>query len=103
MSKEASGNFEAVFDAWTTCGNCKQHFEDALELEMKRRFWRHHRPCQDLDLRSSQDLVLRYNSTKNLAICLGNNGEIDVANQLVDAEKEWPTARGPGTSASHLA
>ena len=75
-SKEASKNLQASIDAWNICGNCKQNFTGALELEMKRRFWRHHR--------SNKDLNLHYNSTTNLAYCLGKYGEVDAANQLVD-------------------
>ena len=71
-SKEASGDV----DAWIKCGNCKQCFQGALDLEMARRFWRRHR--------SSQDLNLRYESTKCLAISLGGNGEVDAVNQLLD-------------------
>ena len=36
MSKEASGDpsgdRQAVFDAWSKCGNCKQDFLDALKF-----------------------------------------------------------------------
>ena len=77
MSKEASGDHEAAFYSWIKCGNCKQSFQGALELEMNRRFWRRYR--------SSQDMNLHFNSTKSLACCLGNHGEFDVANQLLDA------------------
>ena len=77
MSKEASGDLQVVFDTWSKCGNCKQDFQGALGLEMTRRFWRHHRSRQN-------DRVLRYNSTKNLAISLGANDEVDAANELVD-------------------
>ena len=76
MSKEASGDPRATFTAWRMCGNCKQGFVGALELEMNRRFWRRYR--------SSQDLHLRYHATKSLAAWLGNNGEVDTANQLFD-------------------
>ena len=81
MSKEASGDIYAsdiyaIFDSWQKCGNCKQYFQGALKLEMDRRFWRHHR--------SSQDINLRYNSTRSLATCLGDREEIDAANQLLD-------------------
>ena len=48
---------------------------------MRRRFWRRYR---EVSIRSSQDLTLRYNSTKSLAICLGQNGEVDAASQLLD-------------------
>ena len=78
MSKEESGDGEAVFKAWTTCGNCKQQFTGALQLEMARRFWRHYL--------SSQDLKQRYGSTSSLAISLGhNNRELAAAKQLFDA------------------
>ena len=43
---------------------------------MNRRFWRRYR--------SSQDGDLRYNSTKSLVITLGDEGEYDAANQLLD-------------------
>ena len=76
MSKEASGDPQVVFNGWINCGNCKQYFQGALDLEMTRRCWRRHR--------SSQDLTLRYNSTKHLALCLGNIGEVDAASQLLD-------------------
>ena len=76
MSKEASGNFDAVWKAWTRCGNCKQTFEGSLELGMLRCLWRCHR--------SSQDLGLRFNSSTALANCLGNNGEVDATSQLLD-------------------
>ena len=76
MSKDASGDTNAVFNAWIACGNCKQDFQGALQLEMFRRFWRSDR--------SSQDTTLSYNSTKGLAICLGDNREVDAANQLLD-------------------
>ena len=61
-SKEASGDLQVVYKGWNNCGNCKQNFQGALWLEMNRRFWRSYRASQGLDL--------RYNSTKNLAICL---------------------------------
>ena len=77
ISKEASGDFDALLNGWTTCGNCKQSFVDVLELELDRRFWRRYR--------SSPDLYLRYHSTRILPISLWNNGEFDVANQLLDA------------------
>ena len=76
IRKEASGDPEAAFKAWTTCANCKQNFEGALGVEMDRRFWRRYR--------SSQDLALFYNSTKLLAVSLRNNDEIDAANELLD-------------------
>ena len=68
---------DAVFKAWTKCGNCKQSFTGALGLEMDRCFWRRYRSRQD-------QLTLRYNSTRNLAIWLGDNAENDAANQLLD-------------------
>ena len=40
MSQEASGNFEAAFLSWVKCGNCKQTFQGALNIEMTRRLWR---------------------------------------------------------------
>ena len=76
MSKEASGDDDAVFKAWMFCGNCKQRFTGALKLELKRRYWRQHR--------SSEDLDLRYNATRSLATGLGFDGEVDVGNQLLD-------------------
>ena len=76
VSKEVSRDPQVVFDGWIKCGNCKQFFEGALDLEMRRRFWRHYR--------SSQDLDLRYNSTRELAAFLGFNGEIDAVNKLLD-------------------
>ena len=76
MSKEASGDLQTIFNGYIKCGNCKKSFEGVLGLEMKRRFWRHYR--------SSQDLDLRYHSTRSLAASLGNNGEFDAANQLLD-------------------
>ena len=77
MTKEASGDLEAIVIAWGRCGNCKQFLEGGLRLEMNRRFWRHHR--------SNQDPALRYNSTKFLAGSLAQADEVDAANQLVDA------------------
>ena len=74
--EEASGDYYAVFAGWLRCGNCKQSLRDALALEMTRRCWRRHR--------SSQDLGLRYNSTRALAVCLGAHHESDAANQLLD-------------------
>ena len=76
MTKEASGDHQAIYDSWNECGNCKQNFTGALDLEMTRRFWRRYR--------SSKDLDLRYNSTRTLAGCLGDDGEVDAANQLLD-------------------
>ena len=76
MSKEASGDIDAAFAGWLKCGNCKQDFQGALELEMKRRSWRRHR--------SSHDVERHYNSTKCLALCLGDHGECDAANQVLD-------------------
>ena len=76
MSKEASGDVQGIWEAWTHCGNCKQELTSALELEMNRRFWQRHR--------SNQDPELRYNSTRTLATCLGNNREFHATNQLVD-------------------
>ena len=85
-SKEASGDLQTIFDGWNNCGNCKQNFQGALGLEMDRRFWRRHR--------SSQNIMLRYNSTRRLAVTLGNHDEVDVANQLVD---EASTCAGNNT------
>ena len=78
MSKEASGDIETVYFGWTSCGNCEQLFEGALDLEMARRFWRRHR--------SDQDLNRRYNSLRSLAdcLCFGDRGELDAAYQLYD-------------------
>ena len=77
MSKEASGDIDAVFAGWLRCGNCKQSLRDALALEMVRRCWRRHR--------SSQDPGLRYNSTRSLVTSLGGgHDEVDAANQLLD-------------------
>ena len=76
MSKEASGDSQAIFEAWIFCANCKQNFQGALDLEMARRSWRRNR--------SSEARGLPYNSTRYLAGCLGENREFDAANQLVD-------------------
>ena len=76
MSKEDSDDPQVVFKGWNECGNCKQDFQGALELEMTRRFWRFHR--------SSKNLDLRYNSVRTLATRLGCRGEVDAANQLLD-------------------
>ena len=76
MSKDESGDFHAIFNGWLQCGNCKQNFQGALDLEMKRRFWRRYR--------STQNIILRYNSTRNLASILGDNREFDSASQLLD-------------------
>ena len=75
-SKEASRDLQAICKVWIFCGNCKQSFQGALELEMTRRFWRHYR--------SGQHLGLRYDSSKSLAACLATNGEFDAVNQLLD-------------------
>ena len=76
-SKEASGDFHSIFNGWIKCGNCKQNFQGALGLEMKRRFWRRYR--------SSQDGDLHYHSTRSLAVSLGGgHDEVDAANQLLD-------------------
>ena len=77
-SKEGtSGDPQTVFTAWNQCGNCKQGFQGALEVEMRRRCCRYYR------LRPHQE-ELRYASTRSLAICLGDDGEVDAANQLLD-------------------
>ena len=76
MSKEASGDREAAFSSWTSCGNCKQGFTGALALEMQRRFWRLHR--------SGLDLKLRYQSSRSLVGFLAVHDEYDAANQLLD-------------------
>ena len=76
-SKEASEDLDAACYSWLRCGNCKQDFTGALELDIKRRFWRRHR--------SSQDVGFGYDSMRHLAICLGLYGEVDSANQLLDA------------------
>ena len=75
MSKEASGDKKAAFYGWNKCGNCKQGFTGALELEMKRRFWRR---C-----RSSTSSDYHY-SCRYLASCLGIYEEFDAAIQLVN-------------------
>ena len=75
-SKEASDDRQTVFAGWIQCGNCKQIFTGALDLEMARRYWRRHR--------SSQDLDLRYHASRSLATSIGFNGEVDAANQLLD-------------------
>ena len=74
MSKEESGDGQAV---WIECGNCKQGFTGALDLEMARGCWRRNRSSQDRQR-------LLYFSTRNLATSLGFNDEIDAANQLLD-------------------
>ena len=57
-SKEASGDLHAIWEAWTSCGNCKQVLTGALDLEMRRRSWRHHRSSQDENLRYKCDEIL---------------------------------------------
>ena len=87
-------------------------YQGALGLEMDRRFWRRYR--------SSQDLHLRFKSTRILVTCLGFDGEVDAASQLLDeastwvgnnkkpllelklADKKRPEARGPRASASRV-
>ena len=81
MSKEASGDLNAIWEAWTECGNCKQELTGALDLEMRRRSWRYHR--------SSQYENLRYNATRSLAMSLGDNREVDAANQLLDEASNY--------------
>ena len=76
VSKESSRDPRIICDGWTKCGSCKQNFQGVLDLEMTRRFWRRHR--------SRDDEGLFYNSTTYLATCLGDNGEVDVVNQLLD-------------------
>ena len=68
-----------------------QEFNGALGLEMLRRFWRCHR--------SSENLDLRYNSTRSLASDLGFYGEVDAANQLLD---EASTCIGNNTEPLYL-
>ena len=75
--EEEQARIREAIDAWLRCGNCKQNFTGALELEMKRRFWRYHRSGR----RSN---VLGYNAMTSLATCLGIGGEIDVDNHLKD-------------------
>ena len=75
-SKEASDDRHDISRGWMFCGNCKQGFEDALGLEMMRRFWWHYR--------SSQDRNLLFSSTRSLANGLGYTGEIDIAGRLLD-------------------
>ena len=87
VSKEASRDFNTSY-AWLYCGNCKQDFQGALELEMVRRFWRRHR--------SSLVMDLRYNTAKFLAGALGRKDELDAANQLLD---EASTCVGNNTGA----
>ena len=81
MSKEASGNGQAIIDGWQYCGNCKQLFQGALGLEMRRRFWRQHR--------SGQHQGVRYVSLRSLANSLGASDELDAANQLIDEASTW--------------
>ena len=73
MNKEDTS---ARFEGWTRCGNCKQCFQGALNLQINRRFWRRHR--------SNHNVGKRYDSTRSLVTCLGFNGELDVAKQLLD-------------------
>ena len=82
MSEEVSGDSDAVFygSGWLKCGNCKQGFRGAHEMDMMRRFWRRHR--------SSQDLDGRYEATRSLALCLGMNCEF-AANQLLDEASNY--------------
>ena len=79
--KEASGDLRAAWDAFITCMNCRQKFMGRLMLEMRRRWWRHHRSG---NYRSGRDLDLRYNSTTLLADILGFQYEIDAANHLYE-------------------
>ena len=76
MSKEASGDRQAVYGCWTSCGNCKQLFVGALKMEMARRYWRQHR--------SGQNQRLRFASMRTLVVCLDDNDERDATNQLLD-------------------
>ena len=76
MNNEASGDPLTVLNSWKSCINCKQTFQGALKVEMKRRFWRHHR--------SSQDLGLRYDSSRSLVFTLSFEGELDAAMQVLD-------------------
>ena len=79
MSKEDSDDPQVVFKGWNECGNCKQDFQGALELEMTRRFWRRQRSSPSL----------RYESTRNLIMSLGHHREYDAANQLLDEASTW--------------
>ena len=54
VAKEASGDLQAAINAWNKCGNCKQYFKGALELEMDRRFWRRYLSSQHERHRSKQ-------------------------------------------------
>ena len=81
VSKEASdveiaSDLRKLFDAWLTCGNCKQLFQGTLRVEMRRRLWRRYRLSQNLDI--------RYNSVKFLTLCLGENREVDATKNLYD-------------------
>ena len=76
VSKEASCADETVLDGWNKCGNCKQPFIGALQLEIQRRFWRRYR--------SSEEDYQRYFAAKCMVETLGMNREFDAANQLLD-------------------
>ena len=80
-SKYSCGDVESALNAFHKCGNCKQDFKGALQLEMFRRFWRYHRSGT---LRCVRDRDFRYNSIRSLAISVMDNGEVDAANQLLD-------------------
>ena len=72
MSKKDPG----TCSEWTECGNCKQELVGALGLDMARLSWRVHR--------SAQHQGVRYMSTRYLGSCLGFQGELDVANKLLN-------------------
>ena len=73
MSKEASGDAQTIYNSWTMCAGTA-NLQGALEVEMKRRFWRRNR--------SGQNQTLRYHATKCLANCLEDKNEIDASDSL---------------------
>ena len=85
MSKEATGDKQAVFSVYMTCGNCKHNFTGALELVMTRRFWPHYR--------SSHDQSFQFNATRSLAYRLEQNGEQAASNDLYNEASKFTRSK----------
>ena len=81
MSKEASGDNRAVFYSFIRCINCHQDFQDALELEMTRRFWRRYRGGQNQELLHRSAIIMAY--------CLESSGEFHSGNRVYEEASKY--------------
>ena len=73
-SNEDSVDDESVTNSYGVCINCRQPFNGALRLHMRRSFWRRHK--------NGHDYRLRRFAVQFLADCLLDYGEVDTTDHL---------------------